>query len=96
MNKTKTDLAIYMRAFFDGGVERIILNLAQGFVAQGLKVDLLVNQVSKSIMLERLPPEVEIVDLRANKFFKYFPKLINYLRQKNQKLYYQQRIYLLK
>ena len=85
MNEKKTDLAIYMPVFINGGVERVISNLIQAFIAKGLKIDLVLNQRNKSSMLDRLPPEVEIVDLKSNKFLKYLPKLINYLRRKRPK-----------
>ena len=79
MNQGKTDLAIYLRTFFDCGVDRIILNLTKCFVEKGLKVDLVLNRTSNSSMLKELPPEVELVDLKADGFSKYLPKLIKYL-----------------
>ena len=85
MNDTKTDLGIYMPVFINGGVERVISNLISAFIAQGMKVDLVLNQGGQSSMLKRLPPEVEIIDLKANQFFKYLPKLISYLREKRPK-----------
>ncbi len=85
MNDTKTDLGIYMPVFINGGVERVISNLISAFIAQGMKVDLVLNQGGQSSILKRLPPEVEIIDLKANQFFKYLPKLISYLREKRPK-----------
>ena len=90
MNEAKTDLAIYLPFCGDGGVARVILNLIQVFLAKGLKVDLVLNQVGKSSMLDQLPPEVEVVDLKATRFtlgasLKMVPKLISYLRKKQPK-----------
>ncbi len=85
MNQKKTDLAIYMRGFFDGGVERIISNLIQEFIGRGLKVDLVLNQVSPSSMLKRLPSDVKIIDLKANKFSQFIPRLISYLKREKPK-----------
>ncbi|MEM1168441.1 MAG: glycosyltransferase [Cyanobacteria bacterium P01_H01_bin.35] len=85
MNQRKTDLAIYLRTFFDCGVDRIILNLTKSFVEKDLKIDLVLNRASKSSMLKELPPEVELVDLKADGFSKYFLKLIKYLREKRPK-----------
>ena len=90
MNEAKTDLAIYLPFGGDGGVARVILNLIQVFLAKGLKVDLVLNQVGKSSMLDQLPPEVEVVDLKATRFtlgasLKMVPKLISYLRKKQPK-----------
>jgi len=58
MNDTKTDLGIYMPVFINGGVERVISNLISAFIAQGMKVDLVLNQGGQSSILKRLPPEV--------------------------------------
>ena len=90
MNEAKTDLAIYMPSFANGGVERVTSNLIQVFLAKGLKIDLVLNQVGKSNFLNKLPPEVEVVNLKAPKFtikaaLKTIPKLINYLRKKQPK-----------
>lgn len=85
MNPRKTDLAIYVRTFFNCGVDKIILNLIQGFIEKGLKVDLVLNRASKSSMLKELPSEVELIDLKADGFSKYLPKLIQYLREKRPK-----------
>ena len=90
MNESKTDLAIYMPFCGDGGVARVISNLIPVFLAKGLKIDLVLNQVGKSTILNKLPPEVEVVDLKATRFtlgesLKMLPKLINYLRKKQPK-----------
>lgn len=44
-------IAIFIRSLMDGGVERVILNLAQGFVEQGLRVDLLLTTEPATISL---------------------------------------------
>lgn len=36
-------VAIFLRSLIGGGAERIIVNLAQGFVERGLRVDLLLK-----------------------------------------------------
>ncbi|MEM1168442.1 MAG: glycosyltransferase [Cyanobacteria bacterium P01_H01_bin.35] len=90
MNEAKTDLAIYMPFFGNGGIERVILNLVQVFLAKGLKVDLVLNQVGKSNFLNKLPPEVEVFDLKApgltlRTSLTMIPKLIDYLKKKQPK-----------
>jgi len=85
MTTNQTDLAIYVRTFFDCGVDRIIVNLTQGFIAKGLKVDIVLNRASEATMLQELPAEVELVDLKEDRLFRYLPKLIQYLRKKQPK-----------
>jgi len=74
-------VAIFLRSLTGGGVERIIVNLAQGFVERGLRVDLLLTRADGPY-LSQVSPEVRIVDLQAPNLLGSLPKLVSYLRQK--------------
>lgn len=74
------DVAIFLRGLYGGGTERVMLNLARGFVKRGLRVDLVLARVAGPY-LEEVPPEVRIVDLNAEWMPSSLPKLVNYLRR---------------
>ncbi|MGB3636851.1 MAG: glycosyltransferase [Rivularia sp. (in: cyanobacteria)] len=79
MPKTPPDIAIFLRCLYSGGAERVVLNLARGFVEQGLKVDMILAQACGSL-LEQLPSEIRLIDLKAESKISILPKLIKYLR----------------
>ncbi len=82
MSKSSADVAIFLRCLYSGGAERVLLNLARGFAAQGLKVDMVLAQASGSL-LEQLPPEIRLIDLKAESKISILPKLVGYLRREN-------------
>ena len=63
-----------------GGVERMVVNLLQGFVAHGLTVDLLTIR-ARSAHLQNLPPAVRIVDLGVSHSTLVLPALVRYLKR---------------
>ncbi|MEW5860320.1 MAG: glycosyltransferase [Cyanobacteriota bacterium] len=87
-------IALFLRNLGNGGAERIMLSLAQGFAKQGQKVDMVLTK-AEGTYLAQVPPEVRVVDLKASQFdnrknFKFptslqstssLPKLVRYLRQ---------------
>ncbi|MGB3754909.1 MAG: glycosyltransferase [Rivularia sp. (in: cyanobacteria)] len=79
MSKTRPDIAIFLRCLYSGGAERVVLNLARGFVEQGLKVDMILAKACGSL-LEQLPSEIRLIDLKAESKISILPKLIKYLR----------------
>ena len=82
MSKSSPDIAIFLRCLYSGGAERVLLNLARGFVEQGLKVDMVLASSSGSL-LEQLPSEIRLIDLKANSKIAILPKLVKYLRAEN-------------
>ncbi len=80
MSNNTPDIAIYLRLLYGGGAERVMVNLMQGFVKQGLKVDLVMNTVDGPYM-KQVPPEVRIVGLKAPRMVEGLPKLAGYLRR---------------
>jgi glycosyltransferase involved in cell wall biosynthesis len=64
----------------EGGVERMVLNLAEGIAAQGIAVDLLAIR-GDSAHLGTLPAGVRLVDLQARTNLLAVPPLARYLRR---------------
>lgn len=78
--KKPAHIAIYLHCLFNGGIERVMLNLTRNFVARGIKVDLVLN-FPGALFLWDFPPEVRIINLEAEKILTRVPKLVRYLRQ---------------
>ncbi len=79
-HQPSTDIAIFVRSLHGGGAEKVLLNLASGFIERGLNVDLLLARATGSY-LEQVPPKVRVVDLKAEWVPSSLPKLTHYLRQ---------------
>jgi glycosyltransferase involved in cell wall biosynthesis len=80
MSEDTPRIAFYLRLLYGGGAERVMVNLMQGFVQQGVKVDLVLNKADGPY-LAQVPSEVRIVDLKAPRMLAGLPKLVGYLRQ---------------
>jgi glycosyltransferase involved in cell wall biosynthesis len=73
-------LALVFSSLRGGGIQRVMLTLAEGFLAKGLEVDLVI--VNARGELEPLvPPHARIVDLRARRSTYALPGLVAYLRR---------------
>lgn len=73
-------IAIFLTDLGGGGAERVMLNLANGFVAKGFKVDLLLVH-SEGPYLSKLNPDVKLIGLKANRLSSSVPMLVTYLKQ---------------
>lgn len=71
-------IAVFVSFSGQGGVERMILNLCDGFVRAGLAVDLVIVR-GRSAHLAELPARVRLIDLRARHTFTSVPSLARYL-----------------
>lgn len=80
MADSQQHIAFFLRYLGGGGAERVMLNLARGFVQQGIKVDLVLGKVWGD-HLQKVPPEVRVVDLAAEGLLATTLALVNYLRQ---------------
>ncbi|NLG84439.1 MAG: glycosyltransferase [Firmicutes bacterium] len=78
MNTVK--VALFLPSLRGGGAERVMVNLAQGFAAQGLKVDLVLAK-AEGPYLSQVSPEVRVVDLKVSRVLACLPGLVRYLRQ---------------
>ncbi|NER48018.1 MAG: glycosyltransferase [Symploca sp. SIO1A3] len=75
-----SSLAIFHPSLYGGGAERVLVNLANAFVAQGLCVDLVLVKEEGSF-LSALLPEVRVVNLGAKRLLLSVPALVNYLQR---------------
>jgi glycosyltransferase involved in cell wall biosynthesis len=73
-------LAIFLHTLYGGGAERAMFNLACGFSALGIQVDLLLLR-NEGTYLSQLPAEIRVVNLGGGKLWQCFPALVRYLRQ---------------
>jgi len=72
-------IALFVPDLRAGGVERVRLLLAREFISRGYDVDLiLLRKVGP--LLDQLPVEVNIVDLKANRIRDGFAPLVRYLK----------------
>ncbi len=72
-------IALFFSSLRGGGVERVMLNLARGLMAQGQEVDLVVVQ-AEGELLGQVPAGANLVDLKARRTLWALPRLIRYLR----------------
>lgn len=80
MPENKPHVAFYLRLLYGGGAERVVVNLMQDFVEQGIKVDLVMNTASGPY-LNQVDPRVRIVNLQTPRLLLSLPKLAGYLRR---------------
>lgn len=75
-------LGIFVSYSGDGGVEKMVSNLARGFLQAGHQVDMVLIK-AKGAHLGSIPTEARVVDLQAGSTLLSLPSLIKYLRQEN-------------
>ena len=73
-------LSIYLPSLCGGGAERVMLTLANAFVARGLPVDLVLAKV-EGPYLKDVADAVRVVDLDASRVMTSLPGLVRYLRR---------------
>ena len=78
--ETRSHVALYMQSFAGGGAERVMVNLAEGLAARGLRVDLVVAR-AEGPYRHLVTPGVRLVDLRCRRSLTSLPGLIRYLRR---------------
>lgn len=83
-NALRKRLAIFLPGLYDGGAERVMLNLAAGLVEFGFDVDLVLAQ-AEGPFLDNVPASVRIVELNsehlsAQRTLFSLPSLVRYLR----------------
>ena len=73
-------IAVYMAFSGDGGVERMVTQLLQGFVNKGRNVDLVLAR-ARGGFIDQVPAEVNIVRLGTDHTYTSLPALCRYLRR---------------
>jgi glycosyltransferase involved in cell wall biosynthesis len=74
-------IAIFVSFSGQGGVERIILTLAEGLVSLGCAVDLLLVK-ARGLKTRDIPPGVSVTRLNAAHTLTSLPPLVSYLRKR--------------
>ena len=78
MNIPRERLAFFLPGLYEGGAERVILNLAKGISSRGYSVDLVLARAEGPYM-EQIPDSVRLVDLKAPRVMGSVPALMKYL-----------------
>lgn len=73
-------VALFMHSFAGGGAERVMVNLAHGLAARGLRVDLVVVR-AEGPYKELLSPDVRLINLNCRRSPASLPALARYLRR---------------
>jgi glycosyltransferase involved in cell wall biosynthesis len=73
-------VALIMPTLTIGGVERVMLELAQGFCKEGLMVDLVVSDAS-GLLKKAIPKGVRLIDLKSRRVLWSIFRLVKYLRE---------------
>jgi glycosyltransferase involved in cell wall biosynthesis len=72
-------IAFFLPGLYDGGAERIMLNLAKGIVDRGHPVDMVLARAEGPFM-DQIPACVRVIDLKAPRVLSSTPALVKYLR----------------
>lgn len=72
-------VAFFLATLHGGGAERMMLNLAGGFVKRGIETDLVLAN-SEGPLLQQIPAGVRVIDLRATRVLTALRPLTAYLR----------------
>lgn len=78
------DISLFLDNLEEGGVQRSIVNLARGFLSQGLKVDIILQR-AEGPFIKQVPSGVKIVNLGSPRLRASVAALANYLRQAQPK-----------
>jgi glycosyltransferase involved in cell wall biosynthesis len=100
----KIHIALFAPSMRAAGMERVFLNICQGLIEKGLRVDLVLAHAAGPY-LEHVPAEASIVDLgvaydlsvgitRLSDYPRYIPKLASYLRRSRPELLLSSGVYL--
>lgn len=81
----KKKLSIFLPGLYGGGAERILLNLAEGFTARGVLVDIVLAQ-KEGEFTRQIPHKARMVPLRENqrsslRTITALPALVRYLKR---------------
>ncbi|EAZ92278.1 glycosyltransferase [Crocosphaera chwakensis] len=81
MVKKKQKVSIYLPQFYNGGIEKVMMNLAESLIEKGIEIDFVVNNIGFDLVASACPPEARIIELKPPNFISRLPKLIEYLNR---------------
>jgi glycosyltransferase involved in cell wall biosynthesis len=76
----RSRVAVFVPTLSFGGVERVMLNLAQGFCERGFEVDVVTPRVEGEFQ-SYVPKKARVVNLQAGRVLTGLPRLVRYLRR---------------
>ena len=76
-------ISFYLHKLYNGGIERVIFNLATELLGRGFRVDLVVNDAGWSSMQKQIPSRLRLVDLQAKFIIDRPFKLRDYLERES-------------
>ncbi|WP_013322145.1 glycosyltransferase [Gloeothece verrucosa] len=74
-------LAIYLPSFYNGGIERAMINLSHMLIEYDIQVDFVLNTLGFPVVASQCPSQARIVDLKVSNFPSRFTRLLKYLQQ---------------
>lgn len=77
--KGKRHIAIFLPSLRGGGAERVVANLAKGFVGCGHRVDLIVAKADGPYLRD-VPAAVRLIDLNCSGVMLALPKLVRFFK----------------
>lgn len=77
---TNSKIAIFLSDLGGGGAEKVMLNLADGFINKNLAVDLVLVRKTGAYV-SQINPRVNLVNLQGKSLIRSLPLLIRYLKQ---------------
>jgi glycosyltransferase involved in cell wall biosynthesis len=80
MKTSKGRVAFFLPGLYEGGAERITLNLTEGLSSRGYPVDLVLARAEGPYMAQ-IPNGVRLVDLNVPRVLGSMPALVKYLRR---------------
>ncbi|MEW8505615.1 MAG: glycosyltransferase [Candidatus Thiodiazotropha sp.] len=78
-SQSRPHVCLFILKFGDGGVERMMVNIARGLSMIGVRVDFIVKG-TQAPYLHLLPPQVRIIRFQVSKQKAALPKLLDYLQ----------------
>jgi glycosyltransferase involved in cell wall biosynthesis len=75
-----TYIAIYLHTLYNGGVERVMFTLIQGWLDRGIAVDLVLDFLVYSPFEKLLPVGARLINLNVRSSAQRLPSLIRFLR----------------
>jgi glycosyltransferase involved in cell wall biosynthesis len=79
MKTSSERLAFFLPGLYDGGAERIVLNLTKGISERGYAVDLVLARAEGPYM-SQIPAAVRLIDLKTPRVIASMPALVKYLQ----------------
>jgi len=77
---TDVRVALFLPSLGGGGAERVMVNLARGFAARGLDVDLVLVRAEGPYLAD-VPDAVRVIRLNGSRVILSLPALVRYLRR---------------